>query len=147
MVRRCAGASHEHIVPFCYQLGNAFLFPGVGPCIASNIYSRCFGWGVTCKDKGCHNWRQEGTLESRIDDFEPNVTAPEPGSRHIVRSSLRGMVTELERISSGDGSEERYILRCRPASATPEVIFGVGWIGFRYREAQWSFVKHGQKAD
>ena len=57
-------------------------------------------------------------MDSRIEDPEREYAAPELMSPQSI-SSLRGMVTELER----SGSDP------------------ILWIGFCYRGTDWSFVK------
>lgn len=64
-----------------------------------------------------------------------------------MRSSLRGMVTELERVGVTSGSGEQYIVRCHPASEAPHMILDIGWVGFRYHETNWSLVKLGLAQD
>ena len=58
-------------------------------------------------------------------------------SRHVMLSSGRGVVTELERLTA-----DQYIIRYHKSSADAGVILDTGsWIGFRYSDAHWSFVK------
>ena len=72
---------------------------------------------------------KEGQLQSRNDEIEP--------SRHVILSSVRGVVTELERLPS-----DEYIIRYHKSSADADIILDAGpWTGFRYRDAHWSFVK------
>ena len=72
---------------------------------------------------------QGGKLESRIDYLEP--------SRHFILSSERGVVTELERLET-----DEYIIRYHKSSADAVAVLETGsWIGFRYRDAHWSFLK------
>ena len=68
-------------------------------------------------------------------------------SRHIMLSSRQGIVTELERLG-GTLDSDRYILRYHKASETTGLILDVAatsdctpWVGFRYQNAHWSFVK------
>ena len=72
---------------------------------------------------------KEGDLESRND-------APET-SRHITISTTRGVVTEMEVIQP-----DQYTLRYLNSTDDAGMILESGWIGFRYRDAHWSFVKH-----
>jgi hypothetical protein len=59
-------------------------------------------------------------------------------SRHVILSSVRGVITELERLQA-----DKYIIRYHKTSAGAGVLFETGpWIGFRYRDSCWSFVKH-----
>ena len=69
-------------------------------------------------------------MESLIDDvLEP--------SRHFILSSAGGVVTELERLET-----DEYIIRYHKSTADAGVVLETGsWIGFRYRDAHWSFVK------
>ena len=61
-------------------------------------------------------------------------------------SSLRGVVTEMERIRDRFGSD-RYIVRYHKASEAAGIVLEVNapnstpWIGFRYKDAHWSFVE------
>ena len=87
-------------------------------------------------------------MESRIDQSDAYVSPPDQISRHIMLSSLRGMVTEVERIGAASGAGDCYVLRYHKASVDTSMILNVGepadsmsWIGFRFRDAHWSFVK------
>jgi hypothetical protein len=72
---------------------------------------------------------KEGQLQSRNDEVET--------SRHVLLSSDRGVVTELERLPS-----DEYIIRYHRSASDAGIILDDGtWIGFRYRDAHWSFVK------
>jgi hypothetical protein len=52
-------------------------------------------------------------------------------------SSVRGVVTELERVKT-----DQYLIRSHKSSTDVGVLLDSGsWIGFRYRDAHWSFVK------
>jgi hypothetical protein len=69
-------------------------------------------------------------LQSRKDQIE--------SSRHIFFSSARGVITELERLRT-----DEYIIRYHKSSAEAGVVLDAGsFIGFRYCDAHWSFVKH-----
>ena len=69
------------------------------------------------------------TLQSRTDEIE--------SSRHVLVSSERGVVTEMDRLTT-----DEYVVRYLKSSADAGVVSDVGsWIGFRYRDAHWSFVK------
>ena len=72
--------------------------------------------------------RKETAVQSRNDEFET--------SRHITISTTRGVVTEMERIDP-----DQYTLRYLKSSTEAGMILETGWIGFRYRDAHWSFVK------
>lgn len=63
-------------------------------------------------------------MESGTDHIEKEPTAPEAMSPQVI-SSLRGMVTELER-----------------SGVDPTL-----WVGFCYRGTDWSFVKRSGRAD
>ncbi len=91
-------------------------------------------------------------MESGIDQSDTRVSPPDQISRHIMLSSLRGMVTEVERIGATSGSGECYVLRYHKASGDTGVLLHVGepsdsmsWTGFRFRDAHWSFVKKGRR--
>ena len=59
-------------------------------------------------------------------------------SRHVILSSVRGMITELEKLQT-----DKYIIRYHKSSAGAGIMFEAGsWIGFQYRDSHWSFVKH-----
>jgi len=58
-------------------------------------------------------------------------------SRHVMLSNVRGRVTELERLKT-----DRYLIRYHKSTTDVGVLLDSGsWIGFRYRDAHWSFVK------
>ena len=91
-------------------------------------------------------------MESGMDKRGKRISTPDQISRHIMLSSLRGMVTEVERIGAVSGSGECYVLRYHKASGDTGMILNVGapsdsmsWIGFRFRDAHWSFVKAGRR--
>jgi hypothetical protein len=68
-------------------------------------------------------------LQSRNGEIEP--------SRHIILSSARGVITELEKLQT-----DQYIIRYHKSSADADMLLdGGSWIGFRYRDAHWSFVQ------
>jgi len=77
------------------------------------------------RKKNAHGAPTPGTKEeskkvnSGNDQMEISLIFPEPILRHIVRSGLRGLVRELEQ-----------------AGEDPKT-----WVGFCYRETDWSFVK------
>ena len=59
-------------------------------------------------------------------------------ARHVTLSSAGGVITEMERLKT-----DKYILRYHKSSAGAGLVLESGsWIGFRYRDSQWSFVKH-----
>ena len=89
-------------------------------------------------------------MESGIDQSDTRVSPPDQISRHIMLSSLQGMVTEVERIGAAAG--DCYVLRYHKGSVDTGMILNVGqpadsmsWIGFRFRDAHWSFVKAGRR--
>ena len=57
-------------------------------------------------------------------------------------SKSRGVITELENIASASGPGNMYVIRYHKATRDAGRIFDAGsWIGFRYRDANWSFLK------
>jgi hypothetical protein len=86
--------------------------------------------------------RLGGYLEPRPELFERQAPADERNLRHVMLSQSRGVITELERVVSTRGSGDMYVIRYHKASRDAAKIFDAGsWIGFRYRDANWSFVK------
>ena len=78
-------------------------------------------------------------MESGIDYRAISLRASEQVSRHVMVSTTRGVITELEIL---DAPGEVYLIRYRSASEGAGKLLETGsWIGFRYREAQWSFVE------
>jgi hypothetical protein len=74
--------------------------------------------------------------------FELQAPAPERISRHVMLTKSRGGVTELERVGSARGSGHVYVIRYHKEPRQAGRIFeGGSWIGFRYLDANWSFVK------
>ncbi len=62
--------------------------------------------------------------------------------RHIILSSAGGIITEFELAGEVAGSGDVYIIRYHVASQDASTVLEAGsWIGFRYRDAHWSFVK------
>src|SRR5438876_10729579 len=91
-------------------------------------------------------------MESGIDQSDTRVSPPDQISRHIMLSSLRGMVTEVERMGETSGSGECYVLRYHKASGDTGVLLHVAepsdsmpWTGFRCRDTHWRFVKRGRR--
>ena len=89
-------------------------------------------------------------MESRIDQPEIQASSPNQFSRHIMLSSLRGVITEMERIGVPELGDQ-YILRLYRASEEVGRVLDAGipsdpmsWVGFRFRDANWSFVKQGR---
>jgi hypothetical protein len=59
-------------------------------------------------------------------------------SRHVILSNAGGVITEMERLKT-----DKYIIRYHKSSAGAGLGLETGsWIGFRYRDSHWSFVKH-----
>ena len=55
-------------------------------------------------------------------------------------STTRGVITELEVVGAPSG--DVYIIRYRDASeGSGKLLESGSWIGFRYHDAHWSFVK------
>ena len=68
-------------------------------------------------------------MQSRNDQIEP--------SRHIILSNEGGVITELEKLET-----DEYIIRYHKSTADAGIVLEAGsWIGFRYRDGHWSFVK------
>jgi hypothetical protein len=79
-------------------------------------------------------------LESRNDQIENSPSAPDRASRHVMLSTNRGVTTELEVLGAPSG--DVYLIRYRDASEGAGKLMETGsWIGFRYHDAHWSFVK------
>ena len=78
-------------------------------------------------------------MGSRIDQHETTLAAAEHVLRHVMLSTTRGMITELEIMDAPSGV---YMIRYRNASEGAGRLLDTGsWIGFRYHDAQWSFVE------
>jgi hypothetical protein len=61
-------------------------------------------------------------------------------SRHVMLSTTRGVITELELSDAPSG--DAYMIRQRHASGgVGQIVDSGSWIGFRYHDAHWSFVK------
>src|SRR5207244_11795428 len=83
---------------------------------------------------------QGGKLESQSDEKDNKSLASDRVARHITLSTNRGLVTELELVGAPAG--DIYLIRYRNASEGASKLFDSGsWIGFRYHDAHWSFVK------
>jgi len=64
-------------------------------------------------------------------------TVKAEASRHVTLSSARGIVMETEQVRSNE-----YILRCHKSSSNAAFLAdATSWIGFRYSNAHWSFMK------
>src|SRR6187549_909740 len=72
-------------------------------------------------------------------------------TRHVTLSRGRGMVTELEMGNAGFTAGGQYLLRYHKSDKPGEVILDIStndaasWVGFRYRNTQWSFIKFAAK--
>ena len=79
-------------------------------------------------------------MESRSDENDNKLPGSDRVARHVSLSSTRGLITELELVGAPAG--DMYLIRYRKASDGAGKLFDSGsWIGFRYHEAHWSFVK------
>ena len=68
------------------------------------------------------------------------LRVPNQASRHVMLSTTRGMITELE--LSGASSGYQYVIRSRNASGgVGQIVDSDSWTGFRYHDTNWSFVK------
>ena len=67
--------------------------------------------------------------------------------RHITLSRQAGVTTELEMLGTAIGQYDRYVVRSQKALNAGAEILKLGfpdtksWIGFQYREGEWSFLK------
>jgi hypothetical protein len=61
------------------------------------------------------------------------------------------MITELEMGNAGFAAGGQYLLRYHKSDKPAEAILNISskdaasWIGFRYRDTQWSFLKFAAK--
>ena len=79
-------------------------------------------------------------MESRNDENQTTLPVSDRVARHVTLSTTRGVITELELVGAPAG--DVYLIRYRKASEGAGKILDSGsWIGFRYHEAHWSFVK------
>jgi len=80
--------------------------------------------------------RAESYVDGRQHDVQSRIHDTEI-SRHIIISSARGIVTELERLTA-----DEYVVRQHKTYADANIVFDThSWIGFRYCDAHWSFLK------
>ena len=91
-------------------------------------------------------------MESRTNRSEIQTSATDRTPRHVMLSSLNGVITEVELVGATSGSGSCYVLRYHKASGDTGVLLHVGepsdsmsWTGFRFRDAHWSFVKKGRR--
>ena len=82
-------------------------------------------WAVTCEEEG---GPKEELLPARNNEIE--------ASRHVILSSSRGVITELEKLES-----DKYVIRCHKAANADIMLQAGAWIGFRYSDAHWSFLE------
>ena len=79
-------------------------------------------------------------MDSGTEHHEFMVAAPNRALRHVMMSTARDVITELE--LSGASSGEGYLIRQRHASGgVGQIVDSGSWVGFRYHDAHWSFVK------
>jgi hypothetical protein len=79
-------------------------------------------------------------VDSWTEQYEITVPAPAKVSRHVMLSTTRGVITEMELADAS--SADAYIIRRRNVSGGVGQIMDSGsWIGFRYHDSHWSFVK------
>ena len=58
-------------------------------------------------------------------------------SRHVMLSNARGVITEIEQVQADD-----YVIRHHRSSTDAGKLLDAGpWIGFRYCDSHWSFIK------
>ena len=79
-------------------------------------------------------------MDSRIERCDTRFAASNRVLRHVMLSTTENVITELELAdaSGGDG----YLIRQRDASGgVGQIMDSPSWIGFRYHDAHWSFVK------
>ena len=82
-----------------------------------------------------------GNVNSRTEQNETTVSASTKVSRHVMLSTMRGVITELE-LTDVPGADASYVIRHWPASGGVGLIMESGsWIGFRYHDTHWSFVE------
>ena len=80
-------------------------------------------------------------MDSRTEQNETMISASTKVSRHVMLSTARDVITELE-LSDVPGADASYIIRRWPASDGVGPIMESGsWIGFRYQDTHWSFVE------
>jgi hypothetical protein len=81
---------------------------------------------------------------SWIERYAIRVSAPNRALRHVMMCTARDVITELE--LSGASSGDEYLIRQRHASGgVGQIVDSGSWIGFRYHDAHWSFVKTVRK--
>jgi hypothetical protein len=81
---------------------------------------------------------QGGNVDTR--NLSELLRASNSPSRHVMLSTTRGMITELELSGAPFGCE--YVIRSRDASGgVGQIVDCDSWIGFRYHGTNWSFVK------
>ena len=79
-------------------------------------------------------------MDSRIERNEITFPASSRVSRHVMLSTTRDVITELELLGAPSG--DAYVIRRRHASGgVGQIMDSASWIGFCYHDAHWSFVK------
>jgi hypothetical protein len=82
---------------------------------------------------------------------QPEEEALERSTRHVTLSNTRGMITELEMGKGASAAAGRYVLRYHKSDNATDALLDIStsdsasWMGFRYRDTQWSFVKFAAK--
>jgi hypothetical protein len=81
-----------------------------------------------------------GNVDSRRERDEITGTASNKVSRHVMLSTTRDVITELELLDASSGGA--YVIRRRHASGgVGQIMDSASWIGFCYHDVHWSFVK------
>ena len=79
-------------------------------------------------------------MDSWIERSEIALAASNKVSRHVMLSTARDVITELELSDASSG--DAYVIRRRHASGgVGQIMDSPSWIGFRYHDVHWSFVK------
>ena len=79
-------------------------------------------------------------MDSWTERNQIRFAAPNKVSRHVILSMAKGVITEMELLGAPSG--DAYMVRSRHASSgIGQIIDSTSWIGFRYHDAHWSFVK------
>ena len=79
-------------------------------------------------------------MDSRIERYVVMVTASNRALRHVMLSTAGDVITELELL--GAAAEDGYVIRQRNASGgVGQIVDSGSWVGFRYHDVHWSFVK------
>lgn len=79
-------------------------------------------------------------MDSWTERSQIRFAASNKVSRHVILSTAEGVITELELLGASSG--DAYMVRSRHVSSgIGRIIDSASWIGFRYHDAHWSFVK------